>query len=89
MAMGCVNVDEMLESVSSAQITEWKAFYRVSPFGEERADIRAAQICHLLTAGLGVQKKGGKFSLFDFMPFTEKPKDNRSVIDKIKGMFGG
>lgn len=34
----------MLRSISSRQLSEWMAFEAIDPFGERRADIRAAQI---------------------------------------------
>lgn len=52
------------------------AFYHIEPFGEIRADIRAAIVaCVIATAWLK-KKGGGDFSLQDFMPkfITEKKK---------------
>jgi hypothetical protein len=39
-----MTVGDMLQRMSSAELTEWMAFYVVEPFGEEHADFRAGVI---------------------------------------------
>jgi hypothetical protein len=42
--LGRVNVDAMLRSLTAKQFAEWQAYARLEPFGETRADWRAASI---------------------------------------------
>ncbi len=37
-------VGEMLSRMSSREFAEWMAYYRLEPFGDERADLRAGTI---------------------------------------------
>ena len=39
-----MTVGQLLASVSSRELTEWQAFFRLEPFGEDRADLRAGII---------------------------------------------
>jgi flagellar basal body rod protein FlgC len=38
--MGCT-VEELLDRISSRELSEWMAFYQVEPWGTEPADMRA------------------------------------------------
>jgi hypothetical protein len=38
-------VRELLASIDSAELTEWLAYDRIEPFGEERADLRTGMVC--------------------------------------------
>jgi hypothetical protein len=46
--LGRVNVDAMLRSLTAKQFMEWQAYARLEPFGETRADWRAASISKTL-----------------------------------------
>jgi uncharacterized protein DUF4035 len=46
----------MLHGGSMRHLLEWRAYYDLEPFGEERADYRSAQI---VTAILNVNRKKG------------------------------
>jgi len=51
------------------------AFYRLEPFGEERADYRNGLVCSLLANKDRNPKKTPKpYQPKDFMPFTENKK---------------
>ena len=43
MALGRT-VGELEASLSAAELREWIAFYRIDPWGEQRADLRMARI---------------------------------------------
>lgn len=63
----------MLGRMSSREFSEWMAFYNIDPFGDQRADLRAAIQSSLLfnvNRGKGQSAK----SVEDYMPFSEKPK---------------
>lgn len=40
LALGCT-VQELGDRLTSAELTEWQAFYLIEPFGDARADDRA------------------------------------------------
>lgn len=48
LATGHVDVDRMLRSMSSLQISKWQVYDELEPFGEERNDWRFASICQAL-----------------------------------------
>lgn len=89
-------VGQMLASMSSRELSEWVAFYRVEPFGEERADLRSA----LQTATVANMKRGkGKrpFKLSDFLlKFDWSVKedlrhgqvDQQALAAKVKSVLG-
>ena len=61
----------MLEQITSAELSELQAYYRLEPFEEQRADFRIALVCSVLqNIALSVWgKKGAKMtSPSDFMP---------------------
>ena len=65
--MGCT-VEELGERMSSAEFTEWAVMFAHDPWGEQRADLRAAQLAALFyNAHRGPQAPPGK--LADFMPY--------------------
>lgn len=52
--------------ISAAEFAEWQAFYAIEPFGEERADLRAAIIA--ATVANSMRVKGRVLTPADFMP---------------------
>ena len=70
-----MTVTEARERIDAAEFGAWQAFYRLEPFGEERADLRNAMLC-LLVASFGGSKRGRKPKLADFMLFEEKPEQS-------------
>jgi hypothetical protein len=61
------------------------AYYRVEPFGEDRADMRIAQLCLLAASALGT--KGKKPTLTDFMLFAEKPAAEPQSVEVQQNFF--
>lgn len=57
-------VGELLARTSGQELTEWEAYYRLEPWGEERADLRSGVLASLICNAL--RGKGGK---------TRKPQD--------------
>ncbi len=65
-----MSVAEAQRQIDSQEFTSWLAYDRVSPFGDERADLRSA----IITATLANanRAKGSKpFTVEDFMPNFE------------------
>jgi hypothetical protein len=64
----------MLDGTDLSLLYEWQEYYELEPFGEERDDIRAANICLNFAEAMGMKKKGGgKLALKDFMLRFDKP----------------
>ena len=51
-------------------MTEWLAYARLEPFGEERADFRAGQVCATVAnfAGKALREGAEPLAPADFMP---------------------
>jgi hypothetical protein len=47
LSLGCT-VEELLNRVSSAELTEWMAYARLEPFGPHREDLRAGVIASVM-----------------------------------------
>lgn len=72
----------------------WQAYEQLEPFGEERADLRIAQLCALVANR--TRAKGERaFKVQDFMLQTakdrpvqaRKKRDPRTVFRSLKNMF--
>ena len=71
----------MLDSIPSDMLTEWIAYFRIDPFGEERADLRAGIIAS--TVANAFRSRGRSARPADFMPRFE-PKRKQSMADMRK-----
>lgn len=82
---------ELLDRMSSRELSDWQIYERIDPFGEERADLRIAQLGAAM-ANLLTDKKSRKrdFTVADFMPFLDQiePTDDE-VAAKVVSIFGG
>lgn len=66
-----MTVREMLERMDADEFHQWLAFYDFSPWGEERADLRAGIITAAIARVFGRSKK---FDPGVYMPKFGKPK---------------
>ena len=55
---------ELLESLTSAEYTEWLAYDAIDPYGNERGDLRAAIVASVMANVFSKRK----FEVLDFMP---------------------
>lgn len=84
--MGEPNVDAMLRKISSRQLTEWMAFSKLEPFGEERADLRMGILAALIAnVNRDPKKQPAPYEPDDFMPnfdgsSREKPQQTAKEI---------
>jgi len=70
---------------------DWMRYYKVEPFGEERADLRIGiMTANIMAAISGIsaqlagKRKGTSYRAQDFMPFTEAAvKKNDPLPDKV------
>lgn len=64
-------------------LREWVDYFQVEPFGEERADLRAAMIA-MVTANVHRGKKTSPYKLTDFMPkFGEEAERQRLTPQQL------
>ena len=67
---------ELGQRISAAELTLYQVYYRGHPWGEERADIRnAMSMAQTANMHRDTAKHPKPFELHDFMPFSERPKD--------------
>ena len=70
----------MTREMTSAQITEWMAFYRMEPFTADRIEYLFGQLMYMYaTANRG---KGKKPKLDQFMPFLIDQKEDWELVDE-------
>ena len=67
-------MEELLNRISSQELTEWQAFYQMEPFGEVRDDYRMAILASVV-ANCHRGKKGRKAKPMDFMPKFGEDKE--------------
>lgn len=80
-----MTVDELLSSMSARELSDWIAFARVEPFGEERADLRSGIIASVIAnAHRDRKKRAQPYTPADFMPRFDKP----TVEDKVRKVLG-
>ena len=81
LAARTADVDGLLSSISSRQLTEWMALEMVEPWGEWRMDWRLAQLMAMI-ANLFARREGDRpWEPVDFMPRQpgEEPTSSSSV----------
>lgn len=78
-------VGQLLARISSRELTEWQAYYRLEPFGEERADLRAGIIASTMANTARDPKKHSKpFEPREFMPqFDDEPMDEEQEQEAL------
>jgi hypothetical protein len=85
-------VRELLESISSEELSTWMAYDAIEPFGERRADLRSAQICAVL-ANIHRKKDSKPFSPADFLihfdAAYDKGKDQDARVEEAKTKVSG
>lgn len=69
--------------MDSAEFTEWAAYDRIDPFGEERADLRMGIA---LASYHNSQHPDNDFVPRDFMPFLDDPDEGQSIEDQLRVM---
>jgi hypothetical protein len=73
LACGRVDVDRMLAEMTSTQLTEWMAYYRLEKFGPLTEERRSAKLLALLgNVYRDHERKPSPYTVEDFMPTYEK-----------------
>ena len=89
------NVDGMLAAMPVSVFREWQAAYELDPWGDERADLRAASIVkmiHDVNSRPGQRNKPLSDFALDFTPRTPvdyKSKANQDRMKMIGAMIAG
>lgn len=77
----------MLNRISSPELSEWIAFSDIEPFGEVRADIRAAMIATVM-ANAWRGRNQSPFKITDFMlTFGNRPEQTMDEMKQILKSF--
>jgi hypothetical protein len=91
--LGQPNVNLMLSGMTSRDLAEWMAFYRIEPHGEHRRDLRAGVIAAAsANVWLG---RNDKMSPLDFVPRFGVDDDgdieeqDPEEVDALLGSFCG
>lgn len=70
-----MTVGELLERISSRELTEWMAYYELEPFGQERGDLQAGVVASVIANVNRDPKKSRKeYKPDDFVLVFEKPE---------------
>lgn len=93
-----MTVSELLSRISSAELSEWKAYAQLEPFGEERADLRFAMFESIVVNMLCKAETLPADFMPDFVSSEdereerERIKRNERLLEKVKALnaiFGG
>jgi hypothetical protein len=79
----------LLRSISSRQLSEWMAFYKLEPFGPKREEIHAAMIAMVIAnANRDEKSKPSPFMIEDFLLDFEgdDDTDQEALLMKLRGM---
>ena len=76
LAIGRPNPDSMLEEMQPFHLLEWKAYYNRHPWGELRADTRAAINTIALNAALG----GTPIDIAPLFPYPRKEDNDEEQV---------
>lgn len=68
----------------------WQALHLIDPFDETRADLRNALAVKAIVEAQGAKRAGGGgFTVLDFMPYAEKPRETEAgLAQRIRMAFG-
>ena len=78
-------ISEVLE-MPAVEVSAWRAFYRISPFGDYRSDVGVGVIASTI-ANVNRRKGASPYSPDDFMPFNQKPVVTEDVIEQRINKF--
>lgn len=92
LAIGGCTVAELQQRMGAGEFAAWLAFYQVEPFGEMRADLRAA-LGATLTANAhrNVKKRKRPFEIGDFLfEFwkRDRPATSGVMMAKFRALTG-
>ena len=80
LALG-YTVTELQERIDAKEFTKWVAYYKIEPFGQERADFNAAVISSTIAASVGA--KGKALKIETYMPDFKKEQRQQTSEEMI------
>lgn len=81
-----MTVAELSQRLTASEEAHWIALYRLEPFGDERADLRSAQVAQILWNANTKKEKARPIT--DFMPFYRKRvKPDPNVNQSVRSVF--
>ena len=81
-----MTVGELLGRISSRELTEWRAYSGLEPFGEDRADLRAGIVASTV-ANVFRKSVTKPYKAQEFMPRFEKTRqDWREQLERVKAI---
>lgn len=85
LALGYPHPDVLLAGLSARQLLEWRAFFAIDPWGEQRADRRTALLGSLLASVNG--KKIEMSRLMLYRDPAELEAERRAQAVKMRAWF--
>jgi len=80
--------NELGSRISAAELVLYQCYYKLEPWGEERADVRTASQTSFIASATGVTKQGGgKFTTEDFMLFRPKQEEPEGDPPGLRDAF--
>jgi Protein of unknown function (DUF4035) len=71
-----MTVGRLMRELTVREFAYWQVHYREDPFGEDRGDVRSAQVAAILANSNRDPKKRDKpFEVIDFMPYAKRRQD--------------
>lgn len=71
---------ELLARVTSAELTEWRAYYRLDPWTEDRADLRAGTVASVVA---NCHTRDATFKPSDFIPDYGAPPEPEQTEEQM------
>lgn len=86
LQLGFSHPDELTSRLTAGQLSEWKAYAAIEPFGEYRSELRHGQQM-AMTANINRNQEARPepFTALDFMNFmeTEKPEPKEETPEEL------
>lgn len=83
--------EELLCRITARELVEWMAYYELEPWGEERADLRAAIVAS--TIANIFRGKRAAYKVEDFMPEfgrrAKSPNELLKLAEMLNATLGG
>jgi hypothetical protein len=82
-----MTVAELLQRISSRELSEWMAYYRLEPFGDERGDLQAGIVASAVYNVYRDPRKTDPFEPRDFLLEFAEPEEEEKPSEQVYGMF--
>lgn len=90
--MGVLHPDYLLQELNAEQLADWEAYFTLDPFGNDRDDLRIAQLCCLFAnANRDSKKHPRAYKLDEFMfDFGKQYKETKQQsMEDMKQILRG